>query len=125
MRPRSVGFLIFSFCLILAASCTKPVTEHPSNLLGTWTNQDPAYEGRYIEINKTDIIFGTGTGTGIPTFFLIEKVTGYKTGDFTEWTFHCKTQENVSTDIVLFFTQDEDGLYFELRNKRQVQWVKD
>lgn len=124
MILRIMGLLTFSFCLILITSCAEPVMV-PPDLIGKWVTDAPRYEDRYIEINKEDVIFGGETGTEDPTFFMIKKIKENKIGKFVEWTFHCKTVENSSINIVLFYAKDEYGAYFEQRNQRQVQWVKE
>lgn len=121
MRPRTTGVFLLGVCLILAATCTKTMTM-PKVLLGKWVTEDPRYEARYIEITETEVIFGTGTQT--PTFFFIKKIKENKINEFVEWTFHCETLEKVPTDIVLFYTTQQGGTHFELRNQRQVQWIK-
>ena len=123
MTTKTIGFFLLSFYVILAASCTEPVMVSP-DLIGKWVTEAPRYEDSYIEINKEGIIFGAKTGTEVPTFFMIKKIKENKIGKFVEWTFHCKTFENASIDIVLFYTKDEDGAYFEQRNQRQVQWKR-
>lgn len=119
--PKKIELFLFGFCLMLVMNCTK-TTQMPAELLGSWATQATRYEDRYIEIKETELIFGTGAG--IPEVFFIEKIKEKKAGEFVEWTFYCKTVENVPTDIVLFYTTIADGVHFELRNKRQVHWVK-
>lgn len=123
ITTKIIGFFLLSFFVMLAVSYTKPVMV-PSDLIGKWVTEAPRYEDRYIEINKEDIIFGAKTETEDPTFFMIKKIKENKIGKFVEWSFHCKTFENASIDIVLFYTKDEDGAYFEQKNQRQVQWKR-
>ena len=122
MIPKTFGLLIFSSFLMLVMGCTETTVPMPEYLLGTWVTPAPRYEDQYIEINRETILFGTGTGNS--TFFMIKKIEENKIGEFVEWTFHCKTVENSPFNIVLFYTKDEDGAYFEIRNQRQNRWVK-
>lgn len=121
MTARSFRLGLFALLFVLMTGCKGPAPEK-NDLAGTWITPDPQYAGRYIEFNDTMVIFGTGTGD--PNMFFIEKIKQNRGDEYVEWIFHCRTDEDVSIDIVLFYHVDENGSYFELRNKRKVQWRK-
>jgi hypothetical protein len=121
MITKIIGLFLFSFYIILVVSCTK-TTVASTYLFGIWITQALPYEGKYIEINETELIFGTETGAS--TLFFIKKIKENKIDKYIQWTFHCTTIDNIPTDIVLFYTDGEAGAHFELRNKREVHWIK-
>ncbi|MFH2058235.1 MAG: hypothetical protein ABIJ59_04980 [Pseudomonadota bacterium] len=123
MKLRTIGLFIFSLYLMLVMGCSNAtMAPMPEYLLGTWGNQTHRFEERYIQFNKTDLIFGTGAEA--PTIFKIKKITENRKDKHIEWTFFCSTRQNFAMNIVLFYTNNADGAYFILSNNRDIKWTK-
>ncbi|MBU1194330.1 MAG: hypothetical protein KKE62_02600 [Proteobacteria bacterium] len=120
------GWLTIALCLLISLavlSCSDPVL-FPDNLIGMWVTDTEQYEDRYIEIDKTRIILGTGET--VPNIFFVNRVESEPFGEKTEWIFHCEIKKGESYTISFLFPADPDsGEGIQLKNSPQIVWYKE
>lgn len=120
------GWVTIPLCLLISLSvfsCSDPVP-FPDNLLGVWVSDSGSYEDRYIEINETRIIFGTGET--VPNIFFINSFESKPHREKTEWIFHCEIKKGESFTISFLSPADpnsDEGI--QLKNSPQALWYKE
>lgn len=120
------GWVTIALCLLTSLcifSCSDPVP-FPDSLTGVWVTDSEHYEDRYIEIDETRIIFGTGET--VPNIFFINSFESKPSGKKTEWIFHCEIRKGESYILSFLFPADPDsGEGIQLKNSSQIVWYKE
>ncbi|MCK9295773.1 MAG: hypothetical protein M0P70_11890 [Desulfobulbaceae bacterium] len=96
--------------------------EVPDYLVGRWITSAPAYEDRYIEINKVSLIFATGPTT-VSEYF-ITSLTSIATGKEISFTLACKDLQNIPYQFFLNYQPDNNGGTLFFKNQPQIKWIK-
>lgn len=113
--------LIFIFLVI--QGCDRNKSEpFPAELTGTWETQAPRYKDRTLEINASQIVFGTGQNE--PNTFFIDRIKKRAQKSDIEWTFFCQDMEGNDFEIVIFHTPGTQAASITLKNKKTILWTK-
>jgi hypothetical protein len=56
--PAISAFLVLLAALIAAPGCAPEYDQTPQRLRGVWTTDAPGYEGRYLTIEPSTVVFG-------------------------------------------------------------------
>jgi len=110
-----IGILIF-----WAARKEGNREEVPDYLVGRWSSSAPAYQERYLEINKISLIFATGSTT--VTEYFITNITSVASEKEISFTFACKDLEDYPYQFFMAYHPDSGTLYF--KNQSHVKWMK-
>jgi len=113
--------ILIIFCI---AGCERKTSDpYPDALTGTWVTDEPRYKDRFLEINHSQIIFGTGENE--PNTFFIDRIKKKEQSSNTEWTFFCEDMEKNKFEIVILYnTETEDMASITLKNMKTFHWHK-
>lgn len=104
-------------------SCSNPAV-FPKQLIGTWVTDTEQYEDRYIQIDDTKIIFGTGEP--VPNIFFINSFESRPFGKTTEWIFQCELKKGEAFTINLLYYFGQDSVEkLQLKNSPQIVWHRE
>ncbi len=82
---KSARFLaVLALCTLILGCGTKPYSTLPDELVGVWKTSAPQYAGRYFELKRDMIVFGTGGGTA--SSHVIDRIQEAREGDQTLYT---------------------------------------
>lgn len=115
-RAAMWGLLILPMLL----ACGPVEETLPAELLGTWTTEDPSYEGRFMQIFKDRIYFGTGQGDPSPNS-IIAVSTDYQ-DNLAICTIDYQEPDGDEYRLLLRYHHSEDEL--QLANRRRVTWTR-
>lgn len=110
------------FIGLFVNSCSDPVP-FPTQLVGNWVTDTAKYEDRYIEIDETKLIFGTGKPE--PNILFINSFEKKPQGKTTEWIFHCEIKKGERFKIVLLYYIENGSESIQLKNTPQIFWYKE
>ena len=120
----------FTVTLIIVVSClacdqgTKSPTQlknPPTELLGIWMTDAPAYKDRYLIFEKNYVLFGIGNDKS-PTMQHIVKLDAQPDGGQTSYTIYSK--DNDGTHELRFTYNPADGGTLSIKNQIDVLWKK-
>ncbi len=116
-----VGLILIIFCI---SGCERKTSDpYPDALTGTWVTQEPRYKDKTLEINSSQIVFGTGENE--PNTFFIDRIKKKEQSSNTEWTFFCADMEgNQFEFVILYSPETEDMASITLKNMKTFHWHK-
>lgn len=117
-RPRAPVWLLLMLSVFLA--CTIAQETLPAELLGIWTTDDPSYEGRFMQIFKDRIYFGTGEDE--PTANSIIAVSTEYQDDLAICTIDYQEPDGDEYRLRLRYRFSDDAL--RLANRSRVTWKR-
>lgn len=117
-RPRAPVWALLMFAVLLACGTVEETL--PAELLGTWASDDPSYEGRFMQIFKDRIYFGTGEGEPRPNS-IIAVSTEYQ-DDLAICTIDYQEPSGDEYRLRLRYRFSEDTL--RLANRSRVTWKR-
>lgn len=113
--------MTMTVAVIALLSCRQPPVTVPNDLIGAWETADRRYAGRYLEITKTSIVFGTGEEDSVVyTLTGMEKT---RDGDTEIYTLRYTNPEGLVYVLPLSFDAAETGV-IRFRHQREIAWMK-
>ncbi len=115
------GRIATAIAVIALLSCRQPPAAVPSDLIGVWKTADGRYAGRYLEITKTSIVFGTGEEDSV-----VYTVTGLEKtpdGDAETYTLRYTNPEGLVYALTLSFDATKTDV-IRFRHQREIAWMK-
>jgi hypothetical protein len=109
---------------LLTAFCgcrTGETTPIPDALVGVWTTAAPKYSGRYFEISKQAVGFGTGD-YNVDAYPIVGVETAPK-NNRTFYLFSLRTPEGDPYRFA-FYYEPTDGGKIQLENQTKITWMK-
>ena len=116
--PKAAIWSLLMLSMLLACGTVQETL--PAELLGTWTTEDPSYEGRFMQIFKDQISFGTGEGQPIPNE-IIAVSTEYE-DDSAICTIDYQEPGGDEYRLLLRYRFSEDDV--RLANRSRVTWTR-
>lgn len=117
----AVAVCISAF-IFWAASKDSNRWEVPDYLVGRWISSAPAYQDRYLEINKVSLIFATGPTT-VSEYF-ITSITTTATAKEISLAIESKDPQNIPYQFFLNYQSGNNGGTFFFKNQPQIKWIK-
>ncbi len=105
--------------LLFACAESEPF---PKELIGTWVTDAPLYTDRFIEIDETWIVFGTGE-VEPNTFFIKSFKSQLKNGSVL-WVFKCELSPGEEFDISVVYNPDEAYEKLRMANNPWLGWYQ-
>lgn len=115
---------LVAFALLAAAFACQSTTgpTAPSDLVGVWKTSDPKYAGRFFEIKRDVVIFGTGEGNAdIHTIFKIEKV---REAAGILYTIFYVNRDGRQDGFSFYYDPANRGV-IRLKHQRTIAWMKE
>ncbi|MBZ5566961.1 MAG: hypothetical protein LAN64_03830 [Acidobacteriia bacterium] len=117
MSRRRVALIVV--LLVSCLACNRGIKSPPQELLGVWTTDVPAYQGRYLKFEKDYVLFGVGQDAS-PTIQPILSIDVRQDGKQTVYTVHSVDADGAHEFV--FFFDPSDGGALRIKNQREVVW---
>ena len=119
MLLRRVGLVLI--LLVSCLACKRAIKSPPQELLGVWTTDAPAYEGRYLKFEEDYFLIGVGRHT-VPVIQPILKIDVRQDAKQTIYTLHSVDADGAHELVVVY--DPSDGGALRIKNQRDVVWKK-
>ena len=122
MRGGRIMTAIAAIAVIALLSCRQPPAAISDALIGVWKTADGRYAGRYLEITKTSIVFGTGEEDSVA--YALTGMEKTRDGDTETYTLRYTNPEGLVYELPLSFDATKTDV-IRLSHQREVAWMKD
>ena len=119
MPRKRVGLVLV--LLVSCLACDRGIKSPPDDLLGVWTTDAPAFEGRYLKFEKDRVLFGVGHDK-LPAIQQILGIDVRQDGKRTLYTLHSMDADGAHE--LVFVYDPADGGTLRIKNQRAVVWKK-
>jgi hypothetical protein len=92
----------------------------PEELAGIWTTSAPKYGGRFFELSRVTIIFGTG-GDRIAVYF-VKKTEESVSDKRILYTVHGRNREGLEDEFSFYYNTVDRTI--RLKNQKSIVWTK-
>jgi hypothetical protein len=120
MRSR-LGLVAAIFCIGLTACGSPDAVRLPAALIGTWTTNNPDYEGRFFTLTPDRITLGVGDG--VTESYRIVAVRETRDKEGLLYTMEYADQAQGSHSMAFYFDAGGGGTV-RLKNQLQMRWRK-
>jgi len=127
-KPGRIGLVVTAVAVCLsvfifwAVSKNSNSWEVPDYLVGRWISAAPAYQDRYLEINKVSLVLATGPTT-VSEYF-ITSITTTTMAKEISIAIESKDPQNVPYQFFLNYQPGNNGGTLFFKNQPQIKWVK-
>ncbi len=119
MTKRTIEALAIFVLLVVCGACNS--TKLPSELIGVWRTDAPAYKGRFMKCDPKYIVLGIGDEKVVPR--KVEEIT--KTTEGKETLYTLKTDEKDEGEYTFsFYYSPDDGGTIRFKNQPELVWHK-
>lgn len=112
MRSRAIQLVVVIACVTVSVACHKAGARVPDELIGSWTTDEPVYQGRSVKLEKDYVLIGFGEDV-TPT---VQRITQVHTAKL-EKGFACtidSADKEGPHQLTVFFNPAEGGfIYFK------------
>ena len=115
------GRIATAIAVIALLSCRQPPIAVSDDLIGVWRTADGRYAGRYLEITRTSIVFGTGEEDSV--VYILTGMEKTLDGDAETYTLRYTNPEGLAYTLPLFFDATKPDVV-RFRHQREVAWIK-
>ena len=122
MRASAVALTLIATALVAAGGCSPEYAQTPPKLRGVWTTEASGYEGRYLTIEGTTVVFGVRRVQSLRhTVREVDEVDARR-GDGFDLTCTGPNGEKIVLRLALD-ERHEDTLY--VRHRPKVRWTRE
>ncbi len=107
--------------LTTSLGCDRTLKAPPRDLLGVWTTDAPAYQGRFIKFEDQYLLFGVGQGRSSP-MQQISRIEVRQDGPRTVYTVHSEDAEGGHVIVLVY--DPSNGGSLRIKNQGTVVWKK-
>jgi hypothetical protein len=118
--PLAGGLLVVALLLPCLGCSKKTHRTVPEALLGVWACSAQKYKGRYFELRRDEIIFGTGEGKR--TALHVLKVEEEEVENRTVLTVYYRGEEAGERQLTFYFDASTNAI--RLKNQQEIEWKR-